>query len=77
MGIWRFAGAFAVARRQSALQISEANAGAPDSYRDAGMHSLPRQNGVSQPMTIGVCYVVVYFRLIVSMILFTVSSSDK
>ena len=28
MGIWRFAGAFAVVKRQSELQISEANAGA-------------------------------------------------
>ena len=37
MGIWRFAGAFAVVERQSELKISEANAGAPDSYRDAGM----------------------------------------
>jgi len=28
MGIWRFAGAFAVVERQSELKISEANAGA-------------------------------------------------
>jgi len=28
MGIWRVAGAFAVAQRQSELKISEANAGA-------------------------------------------------
>ncbi|MGC3979610.1 MAG: hypothetical protein QM751_16120 [Paludibacteraceae bacterium] len=28
MGIWRVAGAFAVARRQGELKISEANAGA-------------------------------------------------
>jgi hypothetical protein len=28
MGIWRFAGAFAVVKRQGELQISEANAGA-------------------------------------------------
>jgi hypothetical protein len=28
MGIWRFAGAFTVALRQSELKISEANAGA-------------------------------------------------
>jgi len=33
---------------QSELKISEANAGAPDSYRNAEMH-------VSQPMNIGVC----------------------
>jgi len=29
-------------KRQGELKISEANAGAPDSYRDAGMHSLSR-----------------------------------
>jgi len=28
MGIWRFAGAFAVVERQGELKISEANAGA-------------------------------------------------
>jgi len=28
MGIWRFAGAFAVVKRQGELKISEANAGA-------------------------------------------------
>ncbi|GAT62537.1 hypothetical protein PJIAN_296 [Paludibacter jiangxiensis] len=36
MGIWRFAGAFAVAQRQSELKISEANAGAkPAKYTSA------------------------------------------
>jgi len=35
------AGAFSVALRQSELKISEANAGVPDSYWDAEMHSLP------------------------------------
>ena len=42
MGIWRFAGAFAVVERQGELKISEANAGAkppeciacPDNNRD-------------------------------------------
>jgi len=50
MGIWRFAGAFAVVERQSELKISEANAGAkppeciacPDNNRDqpACAHSV-------------------------------------
>ena len=34
-GHGRFAGAFAVVERQSELEISEANAGAPDPYRDS------------------------------------------
>jgi len=38
--------------RQSELRISGANTGVPDNYRDAGMHCLPRLNGVSQPMVI-------------------------
>jgi len=40
-----FAGALAV--RQLTDKV---NAGAPDSYRDAGMHSLSQYIGVSQPM---------------------------
>jgi hypothetical protein len=40
MGIWRFAGAFAVVERQSELKISEANAGATASKTTsaAGAH---------------------------------------
>jgi len=44
MGIWRFAGAFAVVERQSEC-----------GSKTAGMHSLSRLIGVSQPMDIGVC----------------------
>ena len=44
MGIWRFAGAFAVVERQSEC-----------GSKAAEMHSLSRFIGVSQPMNIGVC----------------------
>jgi hypothetical protein len=38
MGIWRFAGAFAVVEQQSELQISVANAGAkPAKYTSASL----------------------------------------
>jgi len=44
MGIWRYAGAFAVVKRQSEC-----------GSKTAGMHSLSRLYGISQPVPIGVC----------------------
>jgi len=43
-GHWQFAGAFAVVEQQSEC-----------GSKTAGMHSLSRFIGVSQPMNIGVC----------------------